>query len=82
MIFNLYDKDGNYVNGITSSLEFVKDYCKQNGYTYVEEIRNTSQVSSVIEPEVDLQEAKIQAVSDRQDFLEDCIAEMAMQIYN
>ena len=31
--------------------------------------------------QIKLMPLQIQAVSDRQDFIEDCIAEMAMQVY-
>ena len=34
MSYLIYDKDGNNVNSIVASEEFVKSYCKGNGYTY------------------------------------------------
>lgn len=37
---------------------------------------------AVIQSENKLLKAQIQAQTDRSDFIEDCIAEMAMQIYN
>lgn len=82
MIFNLFDKDGLYVNGIKASLEFVQDYCAEHNYTFSEEIRDPATAYKNSEVNNANPEAKIQAISDRQDFLEDCIAEMAMQIYN
>lgn len=36
----------------------------------------------VLETENALLKAQLQAQSDRSDFIEDCIAEMAMQVYN
>lgn len=50
-----------------------------------DEYEQTIPVYQGKEPEVDestLIKAQIQAQSDRADFIEDCIAEMAMQIYN
>lgn len=34
MDFIIYDKDGNQLNIIHSSSEFVEKYCKDKGYTY------------------------------------------------
>lgn len=39
-------------------------------------------MSSSTPSEVDILKAQLKAQTDRCDFLEDCIAEMAMQVYN
>lgn len=80
MMFNLY-KNGEYVNGIEATLEIVKKYCEEKGYTYVE-IPVVKREKETLKPDEIISEYKIQAVSDRLDFVEDCIAEMAMQVYS
>lgn len=45
---------------------------------YVEPEHKQTEISS----EVELLKAQLKAQTDRCDFLEDCIAEMAMQVYN
>lgn len=83
MTFDLY-KDGVYVNGIESSLERVQKYCAEMGYTYVNvtKPRDDVDLSEIFRMEQRREKEKIAALSDRQDFIEDCIAEMAMQVYS
>lgn len=42
MTYLILDKDGNTVNRVIASEEFVIDYCKKHGHTYKEEIRPDS----------------------------------------
>lgn len=60
-----YDPDGN--------LRFTKDT------SYVQE--NVDKLQSDVESDITLKNAQIKALSDRNDFLEDCIAEMACVVY-
>lgn len=34
MSWKIYDEDGNLINTIVGSEEFVIEYCRENGYTY------------------------------------------------
>lgn len=82
MIFDIY-KNGKYINGIVGDEDFTKRYCLENGYTYkIVRGKEPDNNQQLIETNPHLSEEKINAVSDRIDFLEDCIAEMATQVYN
>lgn len=88
MRFELY-REEQLVNSIAADLSFVKAYCKAEGLTYRQ--LPESQALPVPAPQPDpvltLQEenkllkAQIKAQADRQEFLEDCIAEMAVELY-
>lgn len=80
MRYDIY-KNGKYVNGIVASEDFILEYCRKNGYTY-REIQREDPPAFIVENNPKLSDQKITAVSDRMDFLEDCIAEMAMQVYS
>lgn len=75
------------VNTIIADDIFIKEYCSTMGYTY-KEINSTSATNinkSLIEQlqqENKLLKAQLQAQTERSDFIEDCIAEMAGVVYN
>lgn len=90
--WKILDKD-HLVNIIVSSESFVSLYCKNNGYSYVrytEDILNdenkkivTSDIINLyIQAENKFLKAQLQAQTERSDFIEDCIAEMAGVVYN
>ena len=81
------------INVIVSSEEFVSNYCKTNGYSYKrysKDILNDSSkkiitsdiINAYIKKENALLKAQLQAQTERSDFIEDCIAEMAGVVYN
>lgn len=82
IIWELYDANGNFVNRITASDEnYVKDICEVSGWSY----KALQEDKSFVIPEqpnpLTLTNEKIKALDSRQDFIEDCIAEMATQVY-
>ena len=74
-------KDGDYVNTIVADEEFIKQYAKDMGYEY--EMRPDPEPDPTPSgpTEAPLTE-KLSAMEERQEFLEDCIAEMALQVYS
>ena len=73
------------INTIVSTEDYVKQYCQNNKYTYEKE--NTINVVkpdpiSTLQQENKLLKAQLQAQTERSDFIEDCIAEMAGVVYN
>lgn len=60
-----------------------EEYASITGVTYVGEDSSGDLASKVqaLENENFMLKAQIQAMSDRNDFIEDCIAEMAMAVY-
>lgn len=82
MIYELYDSYGNVKNRITASKEsVVRSICQENGYEYkvVQEDKSFDHLNQI---DLDhLTNEKIKAISEQQDFIEDCIAEMAMRVY-
>lgn len=82
MVYELYDKSDNMVNCITASNEeIVNDLCHENGWTYKAIGEDTSFTIPNQSSFETLTDAKISAIGERQEFIEDCIAEMAAQIY-
>lgn len=69
MDYEIYEND-ELVNTIRASLEFVEEYCAKNGYTY----KLREEEKPYVPPEIPVS-AQIQALSDRQDFMEDVLAE-------
>lgn len=83
-------KNGDLINTITASEQFVRQYCEQFGYSY-------ELIPEVIDPPVEqpptpeervaaleenkLLTAQMSAQSEQMDFYEDCIAEMASIVY-
>ena len=67
------------VVGITTSPDelHVKDFFEVTEEEFVELEKKFGDVR----PKEDLTKDQIQALSDRQEFLEDCIAEMALTVY-
>lgn len=74
-------ENGTQINTIVADENFVNHYCEEMGYTY-EPTSEESSIPEVKPPSNELLEAQIQATSDRQEFLEDCIAEMATLLYS
>lgn len=84
MVYDLY-KNGTYVNGVVGSLEFIEKYCAEMGYTYKDVTHKYSDKSedlNLFNQNDSLESKQIKAVSDRLDFIEDCMAEMAVQVYS
>lgn len=82
MVWELYDRNGDVCDLVSASDEtFIKELCEENGWTY----KAIREDKSFIIPETPnpttLTNEKIKALDTRQDFIEDCIAEMAMQVY-
>ena len=82
MYFNIYENKIK-INSIIGDEDFVKELCLNNNYTY-EKIEVPEKKSDVekIQQENKLLKAQLQAQTERSDFIEDCIAEMAGVIYN
>lgn len=73
------------VNTIVASEDFVKQFCQNNNYTY----ENDNAIDAVepdpittLQQENKLLKAQLKAQTERSDFIEDCIAEMAGVVYN
>lgn len=80
--WHIYRPDGSLENTIAADEDFVQEYCRENGFTYAERVLESS-TESYNEP-VDLLNPiyqQVKANADRQEFLEDCIAEMAVSVY-
>lgn len=82
MYFNIYENKIK-INSIIGDEDFVKELCLNNNYTY-EKIEVPEKKSDVeqLQQENKLLKAQLQAQTERSDFIEDCIAEMAGVIYN
>ena len=82
MHFNIYENKIK-INSIIGDEDFVKELCLNNNYTY-EKIEVPEKKSDVeqLQQENKLLKAQLQAQTERSDFIEDCIAEMAGIIYN
>lgn len=83
-VYKLYH-DNEYVNTIVCSPDDISAIALMYGYTYKLEIKDTDTPLSPIEQlqqENKLLKAQLQAQTDRSDFIEDCIAEMAGVVYN
>ena len=50
MVFSIFDKDGNTVNTIVASEEFVTAYCEKHGYAYKQEPEPVPEPDPVPEP--------------------------------
>lgn len=75
--YSIYDQSGARINQIVASEEFVKSYCTKRGWTY--------SLSETFVPglsEDRLQKERLNMLEQSVDFLSDCIAEMATEIYN
>ncbi len=72
-------QNGKTINIIESDSFFIKTYCDKNGYSYIEDpakqLKNKVKIAASFE-------AQLNATLERQEFLEDCIAEMATQVYS
>lgn len=80
--WHIYRPDGSLENTIAADEDFVQEYCREHGFTYAERVLE-SPTEPYNEP-VDLLNPlyqQVKANTDRQEFLEDCIAEMAMSVY-
>lgn len=68
--------DGKLVNIIECDEKFILEYSSKNGYTFNEvPYRN-------VDKKTDQNDSEIQDIVKRQQFLEDCIAEMAGEVYS
>lgn len=69
-------------------IELPYNYQFEPGYSYTLDFANQQIIKTKVDPSpepidpVKLLEAQVQALSDRNDFLEDLIAEMAWQVYS
>lgn len=90
MILSYYAifQNGEEINRIAAEEEFVKKYTSKMGYTYklitveCDELKSPEERLTELEKENTLLKAQLQAQADRSEFIEDCIAEMAMQVYS
>lgn len=82
MYFNIYENKIK-INSIIGDEDFVKELCLNNNYTY-EKIEVPEKKSDVeqLQQENKFLKAQLQAQTERSDFIEDCIAEMAGIVYN
>lgn len=83
-VYKLYNNN-EYVNTIVCSSDDIESIALLHGYTYELEIKNTNTPLSPLEQlqqENKLLKAQLQAQTDRSDFIEECIAEMAGVVYN
>lgn len=60
---------------------YVEDVDLDTGEHYYRPIQPPEKAIERVQEENKLLHAQLQAQSDRSDFIEDCIAEMAMQVY-
>lgn len=83
MRFDLYDSSGKKINSIVSDESFVIFLCNLNNYTYkkVDVPKKLTDVEQ-LQQENKLLKAQLKAQTERSDFIEDCIAEMAGVVYN
>lgn len=83
MRYRLY-QNGTYVNTIVGKASFIGPYCRKMKMTFVEE--NIPEITPPtledLQRENKLLKAQLQAQTERSDFIEDCIAEMAMTVYS
>lgn len=83
--YNIYE-NGKLVNNIVASENFVKKYIENTSMTYelIIEPQKTYKEPTLdsLQQENKLLKAQLQAQTERSDFIEDCIAEMAGVIYN
>ena len=70
------------INTILAEEDFVKAYCTKNGYTY-QEITEQEIVFKppTMEERIETLEAQNKALTTSNQFLEDCIVEMAGAVY-
>jgi hypothetical protein len=61
LIYNIY-KDGDYINRIESSEDFVTAYCEENGYTY--ELEEPTPTPDPAPTELDLLRSQIEEMDD------------------
>lgn len=80
MRFKLY-KNGVYINTVVGEESFVQNYANENGFTYEFEPVDYPITLAELEAENKLLKAQVLAMSDRNDFMEECIAEMATLVY-
>lgn len=81
----IYRANGKLDNVIVAEEDFVKKFCASMGYTYKLRPSIQSTEEPIVEEPPDDPKTltqKVKAVDQRQEFLEDCIAEMAMQVYS
>lgn len=76
-IYNIYDSNEKLVERIVASESFTKSYCEKKGCTY-----SLSETYSQGISEERLQKERVTILEQSVDFLSDCIAEMATEIYN
>lgn len=84
MVFKILDRNGNIANIIEADKDFARSLAEEIGGTY-ERIRSSTirekEPLEILKDENKLLKAQIQAQQERSDFIEDCIAEMAMEVY-
>lgn len=81
-IWDLYDSNGNWVNSVRGTEKNIKSLCEEEGYTYLYSYTENDDDRTITEgPVIDYLNAQIHVVDNRVDFIEDCIAEMAMEVY-
>lgn len=82
--FHIYS-NGKFVNAIVGDKTFVSKYCEKHGFTFTDngDLGDTEKHDPIedLRNENELLKAQLQAAAERSDFIEDCLAEMAMIVY-
>lgn len=81
-VWNIYDKNGTHVNTVCGTKENIDILCQMEGYT-CELSHEENEDDKIVKDETvnNYLSAQIKAVDDRVDFIEDCIAEIATEVY-
>lgn len=81
MIANIF-KGGEQINRIIASEDFARAYCTENGYTYTMEEEPEREPTPAPPPdETTLLRAQVTMMQENQEFLENCLLEMAEEVY-
>lgn len=81
MIANIFD-NGKQINRIIASESFAQAYCQNNGYTYTMEEEPEREPEPAPPPdEAALLRAQVTLLQENQEFLENCLLEMAEEVY-
>ena len=82
MCFDIY-QNGVFINSIIGDEYFIKQFCLDYNYTYKKtSMENKQTPMEKLQQENKFLKAQLQAQTERSDFIEDCIAEMAGVVYN
>ena len=83
-VYDIYN-GSEIINTIIAEEHFINEYCAKHKYTFKKKEQTNNILYTPIEQlqqENKLLKAQLQAQTERSDFIEDCIAEMAGIVYN